>query len=378
MLLIVNLKRKSTRQLLKKIKGVQWLYRHSVNDTYYAQKKINGKRKEHSLGTPDRKIAERRLKVWIANLAEVDSGAEKMTLAVLLEKFKEANQGKARKTKQTNESIINRFKATWSHGLGIRVSQIRTSQLNTWLAAHESRLKNSSYNRYTAFLRQLFEIAVADRVIAANQNPYNGVKTKWKRPQKPQRNVPTEEQFQRIVESIRSQRLSDSAEGTADFVEFLGRAGLGQAEASSLTWADIDWNESQIAIKRQKTGTRFFVPFYFQLEPLLKRLYAKCQQPVDPAEKVFRIRDAKKALTSACKRLGFPHFSQRNLRQVLIRELWQKGIDRKLIAQWQGHRDGGKLIMDTYTEVFCDDDASYRREQLKKLAPRKQSVSVFE
>jgi len=301
-----------------------------------------------------------------------------MTLAVLLEKFKEANQGKARKTKQTNESIINRFKATWSHGLGIRVSQIRTSQLNTWLAAHESRLKNSSYNRYTAFLRQLFEIAVADRVIAANQNPYNGVKTKWKRPQKPQRNVPTEEQFQRIVESIRSQRLSDSAEGTADFVEFLGRAGLGQAEASSLTWADIDWNESQIAIKRQKTGTRFFVPFYFQLEPLLKRLYAKCQQPVDPAEKVFRIRDAKKALTSACKRLGFPHFSQRNLRQVLIRELWQKGIDRKLIAQWQGHRDGGKLIMDTYTEVFGDDDASYRREQLKKLAPRKQSVSVFE
>ncbi len=378
MLLIVNLKRKSTRQLLKKIKGVQWLYRHSVNDTYYAQKKINGKRKEHSLGIPDRKIAERRLKVWIANLAEVDSGAEKMTLAVLLEKFKEANQGKARKTKQTNESIINRFKATWSHGLGIRVSQIRTSQLNTWLAAHESRLKNSSYNRYTAFLRQLFEIAVADRVIAANQNPYNGVKTKWKRPQKPQRNVPTEEQFQRIVESIRSQRLSDSAEGTADFVEFLGRAGLGQAEASSLTWADIDWNESQIAIKRQKTGTRFFVPFYFQLEPLLKRLYAKCQQPVDPAEKVFRIRDAKKALTSACKRLGFPHFSQRNLRQVLIRELWQKGIDRKLIAQWQGHRDGGKLIMDTYTEVFGDDDASYRREQLKKLAPRKQSVSVFE
>jgi len=378
MLLIVNLKRKSTRQLLKKIKGVQSLYRHSVNDTYYAQKKINGKRKEHSLGTPDRKIAERRLKVWIANLAEVDSGAEKMTLAVLIEKFKEANQGKARKTKQTNESIINRFKATWSHGLGIRVSQIRTSQLNTWLAAHESRLKNSSYNRYTAFLRQLFEIAVADRVIAANQNPYNGVKTKWKRPQKPQRNVPTEEQFQRIVESIRSQRLSDSAEGTADFVEFLGRAGLGQAEASSLTWADIDWNESQIAIKRQKTGTRFFVPFYFQLEPLLKRLYAKCQQPVDPAEKVFRIRDAKKALTSACKRLGFPHFSQRNLRQVLIRELWQKGIDRKLIAQWQGHRDGGKLIMDTYTEVFGDDDASYRREQLKKLAPRKQSVSVFE
>jgi len=69
---MMNSKRKSTRQLLHKVQGIQSLYRHSVSGTYYGQKKINGKRKEHSLGIPDRKIAERRLKVWIANLAEVD------------------------------------------------------------------------------------------------------------------------------------------------------------------------------------------------------------------------------------------------------------------------------------------------------------------
>ena len=28
---------------------------------------------------------------------------------------------------------------------------------------------------------------------------------------------------------------------SADFVEFLGLAGLGQAEAAALTWPDIDW-----------------------------------------------------------------------------------------------------------------------------------------
>jgi len=368
MLVHMTTRPKSTRQLLAKVHGVQWLYRHTLNGTYYAQKKINGNRKERSLGTTDRKIAERRLKEWVANLEEVDSEAEKMTLGALFEKFKEANQGKARKTQQTNASIISRFKDSWPHGFGIRVSQVRRSQLNAWLATHEARLKNSSYNRYAAFLRQVFDVAVADRVIPANQNPYNGVKTKWKRPQKPQRNVPTDEQFEKIVESIRAQRFSDSADDTADFAEFLGRAGLGQAEASSLTWADIDWNESRIAIKRHKTGARFFVPIYPQLKPLLEKLYAKCQQPVDPAEKVFKIRDAKKALTSACKRLDFPHFSQRNLRQVLIRHLWQSGIDRKLIGEWQGHRDGGKLIMDTYTQVFAGDDAAYRKQQLQKLA----------
>src|SRR5262245_7610811 len=113
-------KPKSTRQLLNKIQGLQSLYRHSVSGTYYAQKKINGKRKEHSLGTTDRKIAERRLKEWITNLAEVNAEAEKMTVAALLQKFKETHQGKAKKTRQTNDSVIKRFEETWKHGLNGR------------------------------------------------------------------------------------------------------------------------------------------------------------------------------------------------------------------------------------------------------------------
>jgi integrase len=369
------IKRKSTRQLLDKVQGAQWLFRHSINGTYYGQKKINGKRKEHSLDTTDRKIAERRLKQWIANLEEIDSAAEKMTLAALLEKFTEANQGKAPKTQQTNESIIVRFKATWPHGLNIRVAQIRTSQLNAWLASHELRLRNSSYNRYAAFLRQLFEIAVADRVIAANQNPYNNVNTKWKRPEKPVRNVPTDEQFEQIIETIRAQKFSDSATDAANFIEFLGRAGLGQAEAGSLTWGDVDWEKSQLAIRRHKTRELFYVPIYPGLRPLLERLYAACQQPIDLAQKVFNIRDAKKALASACKKLDIRHYSPRNLRQILIRNLWQKRVDPKLIAKWQGHRDGGKLIIDTYTEVFSEDDANYQEQQLKKLTPA--PVNIF-
>ena len=29
----------------------------------------------------------------------------------------------------------------------------------------------------------------------------------------------------------------------------------------------------------------------------------------------------------------------------------ERGVDVKVIAQWQGHRDGGKLILDTYSHV---------------------------
>ena len=61
------------------------------------------------------------------------------------------------------------------------------------------------------------------------------------------------------------------------------------------------------------------------------------------------------------------NFSQRNIRQCLILRLWKAGVDKKLIAKWQGHQDGGQLIMDTYTEVFGADDAEYEQQQLAKL-----------
>ncbi|MBI5383310.1 MAG: tyrosine-type recombinase/integrase [Verrucomicrobia bacterium] len=352
----------STRQLLEKIPNFPCLYRHRLNGTYYGAKKSAGKRKEHSLGTRDRKLAERRLNAWIADLEKVDGKARKTTLAVLLEKFAAAKQGKSAKTRATNAAITNVFKESWRHGLDLRVSEIRPSHLNEWLAQHEARLKNTTYNRYCGFLKQLFEIAVTDRLIA--ESPFAGVNTKWKKPQKPIRNVPTQEQFETIVANIRSQKLSADAKDTADFVEFLGLAGLGQAEAGALTWGDVDFEHRRLVIRRQKTQAVFHVPIYAHLLPLLERLRCEPETLPNPEAKVFKIKDAKKALQAACRRLNLKKFTQRNIRQALIRRLWKSGVEYKLISKWQGHQDGGKLVLDTYTEVFGDDDADYERQQL--------------
>jgi len=150
-------------------------------------------------------------------------------------------------------------------------------------------------------------------------------------------------------------------------LEFLGLAGLGQAEASSLTWGDVDLAKGRLSVRRHKTQVLFYVPIYPHLKPLIERLYRKHPAPPSPEEKVLRINDGKKALKAACARLSLGNFSQRNLRQVLIRRLWQSGVDYKLISKWQGHQDGGKLILDTYTEVFGAKDADYEQQQLLKI-----------
>jgi site-specific recombinase XerD len=231
----------STRQLLEKIPNFPCLYRHRLNETYYGIKKIAGKSKEHSLQTTDRKIAERKLAAWIKSLDKVDANAEKTTLDQLLEKFVASRKGKSESTQSTDACIIKRLKDEWKHGLDIRVSQIKPSNLDEWLASNEGRLKNSSYNRYCGVLKELFEIAVADRMII--ESPFDGVKTKWKKPQKPIRKVPTQDEFESIVKDIRAQKFNADAEDSGDFVEFLGLAGLGQAEAGALTLGDVDWNK---------------------------------------------------------------------------------------------------------------------------------------
>jgi integrase len=55
---------------------------------------------------------------------------------------------------------------------------------------------------------------------------------------------------------------------------------------------------------------------------------------------VFRIKDAKNAIAGACKRLGSPAYSHRSFRRMFVTRAIELGIDVKVIAEWQGHRDG--------------------------------------
>ena len=355
---------KSTSQLLVKIPNFPNLFRHSVNGTYYGKRKVKGKPKCKSLKTTDRKIAERKLAEWLKNLDKLDPELEKTTFSQLIDKFLASTVGKP--DAGTDASMIKRLRETWPHGMDIRVSNIKPSFLDAWLASNskDGEWKNTTYNKYCSFLRSLFQIAVSDKMIA--ESPMDGVKVSWKRPQKPLRRVPTLDQFKTIIADIRAQKFNAESDDSADFVEFMGNAGLGQAEInpSALKWEHINFDTGYMSILRKKTQTRFPVPIYPNLKPLLERLAQKEHKASDG---VLKISDGKKSLSAACKRLGYYAFHQRSIRAAQIRRLWQSGVDIKKIAEWQGHRDGGRLILNTYTEVFGDDDADYVKAELAKI-----------
>jgi integrase len=165
---------------------------------------------------------------------------------------------------------------------------------------------------------------------------------------KPIHITPTFEQFKSIISSVRAQIFNGhGAEESADFLEFMGLAGLGQAEASSLTVGDVDFDSARIITFRHKTKAGFAIPLYPQVRRLLEQL---CEGKAHN-EPVFEIANAKKALAAACRRLGYPPFSQRSLRRMFITRAIERRVDVKTIAEWQGHKDGGKLILETYSHV---------------------------
>jgi integrase len=223
------------------------------------------------------------------------------------------------------------------------VAKIKPTDVRLWLARYK--FGPVARNHHLAFLKQILQSAIDDGIIVTS--PASNLKAV--KLDKPIRKTPTFDEFKAIVASIREQQYSDTADESADFVEFLGLAGLGNAEASALTWGDIDWQRGTITTFRHKTKAGFSIPIFPQLKQLLERRFARSSG--DHGEKVFTVRKAAKAISSACARLSLPAHSHRSFRRMFITRAIELGVDVKVIAEWQGHRDGGKLILDTYSHV---------------------------
>jgi integrase len=321
------------------------LYRSVTSCIYFAHVRIHGKLFRESLHTSDRRTAERKLADLRRAKSRIDPAAGRVTLAELCSRYEGTLGHLSKSSIKAKRGILRRLKAEWPKGAEQLITSIKTSDCETWLGRQAKRVGRSHYNACLQVLREVLTLAVRDRIIA--DNPVSHL-TYLKREQ-PIHQTPSWEEFRAIVDDIRKQPFNADAQDSADFVEFIGLAGLGQAEAAALTWGDIDFERAQITTFRHKTRAGFTVPIFPQLRPLLERL--KGAGAHLPSERVFAIKDAKKALAGACQRLGLPCYTHRSFRRMFITRAIEKGIDVKVIAEWQGHKDGGKLILDTYSHV---------------------------
>ncbi len=100
---------------------------------------------------------------------------------------------------------------------------------------------------------------------------------------------------------------------------------------------------------RRKTSEAFLIPIYPAARATIERRLAAMEP--EQTTRLLPVENCKKGLSAACKRLGFPHFEPRSLRRYFITSALRKGIDAPTVAAWQGHRDGGALVLKTYGDA---------------------------
>jgi len=327
-----------------KVKSVPGLYQYVSSGIYHARVRHGGNLYRESLETKDRTFALRKLRDFKQRLERTDQRYSKISLVEWLEKIYFPTLQNASGALKAKKRIITRIKRTWPFARTQPMRDLKKSQILTWLNQHYGQWSESYWNGALSLIRDALDMALNDHAIM--ENPVAQVT--YQKRKKPIRLTPTFEQFQAIVADIRGQKFNGhDAEQSGDFIEFLGLAGLGQAEAAAITRAHVDLDSGGMIVYRHKTDVGFAIPIYPQVRALVEKL---CNGK-KPNDRLFAIDQARQALANACKRLELPKFTHRSLRRLFVTLALERGIDVQTIARWQGHQDGGRLILTTYGHV---------------------------
>lgn len=321
------------------------LYRYN-DASYYAVVKRDGKLIRKRLKADGLEMAKRLLRDFLNEQAHAAPDAHRVRLDEYADDFLAGKTGAPKTLKRYQKQVAD-MKASWPGGAHQPLRDVDLSQCKRWLGQWNGKI--ATYEHARQWLLAFFDYAVANRKIARSPVDKKLVPT-LKRP-KVKRNAPSQEEFDAILAEVRGRKFTDHADDTADVIEFMGRGGVGEAETKGLRWQDVSFEVGTLTLFRVKTKTAFTIPIFPKLRPFLERLRKETAEAL-PADPVFKIKCPKVALASACRRLKLPNYSPRSLRRMFIIEALERGVLVKTISQWQGHQDGGVLILKTYSEVI--------------------------
>lgn len=343
------------------VKVAECLYRYDRSGSYFALFKIGGKQKRINLETKDLALAKRLRDQKRRDLERLDIDQAGVPIRALVIRYLETRTAKRKeKTVWKIERILTGLCSykdeTLDKPLGdLTADKVTTSILERCLFNLTDDCTVRTRKEYFREMVRFFKRLVADRIIT--HSPADPITIDEKN-EEIERLIPTHDQVKAVMHEIRTARFSDTRDESADFLLFMAGAGMGNAEAAALKVGDVDFENDLIRIKRIKTGKFFSIPIYSAVrEMLVKRCQGKAAE-----DRVFAVSNIKVSLGAACKRLGLPNFSQRAFRRFFITATLDAGVDPRVVAAWQGHRDA-RLVLEIYSKVTEEK----KRQELQKV-----------
>jgi integrase len=167
---------------------------------------------------------------------------------------------------------------------------------------------------------------------------------------------------------------------SADLVEFMSYTGCRIGETVALTWDRVDFERQRMIFSATtvKGGeTTKVLTISSLLLPILQRCKARAKTRGD-VKKVWGIKNCSKALTNACKRLGFRHWTQHDFRHLHATKLIEAGATVQEVGKRLGHKDDKTAHKYLHANVVRADRIAetidLRREVT--LAPAKDEVAA--
>jgi integrase len=233
---------------------------------------------------------------------------------------------------------------------GVAIRNVQAQHCERWITARAAKVQPQTMAHELNVMRAVFDYSV--RLGLMLSNPAKEIKRR-KVVQKPMV-LPTREQFRKLVAAIREndgrQDSQEKAKPGADLVELLAYSGCRIAEAYALKWADVDFEKNTLAVTGGAGGTKNYecrtVPMTDALRALLLRL--RDERSPAPSDAISQIDSAKRCLATACRRLGYPHFTHHDFRHFFATTCIESGVDIPTVSRWLGHKDGGALAMRVY------------------------------
>lgn len=325
-------------------KVAECLYRHESSGTYYALVKRSGKQFRRSLKTTDRKLAGRRLSELREKVGRVKEikGVARATFAELADRWYAMTRATLKESSATRR--LDHIKHLKSHFGQTPVRSITARACEDWVIIGSGGVAASTYNQRRETLRAILELARRDGLLLDNPATF----LPRKKMARGKTSIPTHEQFRLLVSTIRA--LDSRAQVGASLVELLAYSGMRLSEATALEWEDVDFARGSFTVTGGQKGTKNHEVRTVPLFPALRELLESLEEGRDSqaANRVISIYDAKKAIDSACRNAGLPHFSHHTMRHYFVSNAIERGIDFKTIAAWVGHKDGGILVAKTY------------------------------
>jgi integrase len=338
------------KQTLKRVG--ECLCRSHESGVYYARVRRGRKLITRSLKTRSREVANWRLNQFLGKSSHLKPSLAGATYAEVVQAFRDTALAALTLKPASREDYEHRLKALVREWPGrdlnrTRIRDITIADCEKWFAKRRPQVGAQRLKNERNLLKNVFEFAKREGYTM--ENPAASLPRV--RVPKSKAVPPTRAQFLHLVGQLRARHNTDAVE----MVELLAYSGMRVSEAAGLRWADVDTDRRRFRVAGKGRGAEEYdeVPLFPAMRELLARI-RQARGPVQPSDRVLRIRQCRDALAGACQAAGLPRFSHHDLRHFFCSEAIEKGIDFKTIAGWLRHKDGGMLAATTYGHLRSD------------------------